>query len=68
MKSGDRSRLLNVERLACGDAGRIVDEQHARDAFASGQRIGRRAAKLSRADDAHAPRHVVQYSSSSRWL
>ena len=68
MKSIDRARLLNVERLAGGDRARRVD-QHARaDTLAARERVRDGAAELAGADDADGRHESVGYCNDLGWI
>src|SRR4030095_10188746 len=65
VKAGDRTRLLDVERLPCGRAGSTVDEKNAMCAIARCERVRTRGADIAGAKDGNGWHVPVLYSTGS---
>jgi hypothetical protein len=59
----DGSRLQNVEGLAGGYTGCVIDEDDSADVLVSRERVGGRATQFSSSDDANSRHESVEYSS-----
>ena len=64
VRAVDGARLQNVQSLAGGDTGSVIDEDDSADALVSRERMSGRATQFSGSDDANGRHESVEYSSA----